>query len=131
LPPETRGVIGARQAITAAGVTVARGNRLLVRALNASYTTTRWRFPTTLPGQIVAADGRTLGRSPSGSYSSSFTLASIGHQLSLTTAQRRDILIDTSQVATGQHVVEIDFHHWITDEIFDFGRLALTITVTG
>lgn len=130
LPPETRGVVGARQLINAAGVTVARGQRLLVRALNASYTTTRWRFPVSLTGQIIAADGRTLGRSPSGAYSSPYTLASIGHQLTLTTAQRRDILIDTSLAATGQHLVEIDFHHWITDEIFDYGRLTLVITVS-
>jgi FtsP/CotA-like multicopper oxidase with cupredoxin domain len=131
-PPEVgqRTLPEARQSIAAAGVTVARGLRLLVRALNASYTTTRWRFPVSLPGQIIAADGRTLGRSPSGAYSSPYTLASIGHQLTLTTAQRRDILIDTSLAATGQHLVEIDFHHWITDEIFDYGRLTLVITVS-
>lgn len=130
IPPEVRGTSGARQNVAGAGATVVRGQRLLIRAVNASYTTTRWRFPTALQGQVIAADGRTLGREPFGRYSSPFTLASIGHQFTFTTAQRWDLLIDTTGATPGQHVVEIDFHQWITDEIFDFGRLSVPIIVT-
>ncbi|MDW7712443.1 MAG: multicopper oxidase domain-containing protein [Deferrisomatales bacterium] len=42
---------------------VPRGQNLLIRALNASYTTTRWTFPEQLRSRarVIAADARTLG----------------------------------------------------------------------
>jgi plastocyanin len=129
LAPVTRSAAG-RQNVAGAGATVTRGGRLLVRAVNAGYCNTRWRFPTVLQGQVVAADGRTLGRSSFGSYSRPFTLAGIGHQFMLTTARRFDVLIETAQAPTGTHLVEVDFHHWITDDIFEFGRLSIPITIT-
>jgi hypothetical protein len=114
--------------LTSVGATTTFGQKLLVRALNASYCTTRWRFPTSLQGTVAAVDGRTLGRSPFGRYSEPYSLSSINHQFQLTTAQRWDILIDTgSATSLGQHVVEIDFHHWYTAERLFTVRLPIQV----
>lgn len=101
--------------IAAAGVSVRQGEKLLVRALCAAYALTLWKFPEILPGDVIAADGRTLGHTPFGRYSSPFTLGSIGHEFLLSTARRRDILIDTAAVPLGRYDVEIEFRHWITN----------------
>lgn len=96
---------------------ITRGQKLLVRTLNASYCTTRWKFPTQLPGQVIAADGRTFGREPFGRYSSPFSLDSIGHQFEFTTARRWDVLLDIPlSVPAGSYFVDIEFYHWITNE---------------
>lgn len=96
---------------------ITRGQKLLIRTLNASYCTTRWTFPAELPGRVIAADGRTFGREPFGRYSSPFTLASIDHRFEFTTARRWDILLDIPVDATpGSYFVEIGFYHWLTNE---------------
>lgn len=113
--------------IAAAGATLTLGQKLLVRALNASYCTTVWKFPTSLQGLVTAQDARTLGRSRFGAYSEPFTLASIGHQFTFTTAQRYDILIDTAGVAPGQHLVEIEFRHWISNLLLRTVRVPINL----
>jgi len=112
--------------VAGAGATLALGQTLLVRALNASYCTVVWKFPTTLQGTVTAKDGRTLGRAPFCSYSQPFSLASVGHQFSLTTAQRWDILIDSAS-RTGQHLVEIEFRHWITNALLRAVRVPINV----
>jgi hypothetical protein len=107
---------------------VQRGQKLLVRTLNASYAHQRWRFPSAVPGQVIAADGRTFGREPFGRYSSPFTLASIGHQFQLSTARRWDVLLDTTGVAVGNYDVEVAFHHWITDALLRTVKLRFVVT---
>jgi hypothetical protein len=93
-----------------------RGGRLLVRTLNASYAHTRWEFPTAFPGQVIAADGRTFGRAPFGSYSSPFTLASLDHKFQLSVARRWNILLDIPANADiGIYEVKCTFFHWVTD----------------
>lgn len=114
--------------IAGAGVSVARGEKLLVRTLNASYCTQRWQFPTVLPGQVIAHDGRTLGREPFGRYSAPFTLASVGHRFELSTARRWDVLIDTSAAPAGRHLVDISYYHWITDVRIQTVRIPIDIT---
>ncbi|MHB1400373.1 MAG: multicopper oxidase domain-containing protein [Trichloromonadaceae bacterium] len=113
--------------IAAAGATLTLGQTLLVRALNASYCTTVWKFPTILQGLVTAQDARTLGRSRFGAYSEPFTLASIGHQFTFTTAQRYDILIDTAGVPPGQHLVEIEFRHWISNTLLRTVRVPVNV----
>jgi hypothetical protein len=115
--------------IAAMGKTVIAGQKLLVRALNASYCTTVWKFPSTLPGTVTATDARTLGRSNNGfgSYSEPIPLASINHEFMLTTARRWDILIDTAGAPLGQHMVEIEFRHWITNNVLRTVRLPITV----
>jgi hypothetical protein len=115
--------------IAAAGATLAVGQRLLVRALNASYCNQVWKFPTTLQGTVTATDGRTHGRSGFGSYSQPFALAGIGHQFILTTARRHDVLIDAATATfIGQHLVEIEFRHWITNALLRTVRVPITVT---
>lgn len=106
---------------------VPRGQKLLVRALNASYTTTRWRFDSRVNGMVTAVDARTLGREPFGRYSRPFSLASINHQFQLTTAQRYDILIDTTGLQAGQYDTEIGFYHWITDNLIQTIRTRFIV----
>ncbi|PKN13657.1 MAG: hypothetical protein CVU69_00330 [Deltaproteobacteria bacterium HGW-Deltaproteobacteria-4] len=115
--------------IVARGKTVVGGQKLLVRALNASYCTTVWKFPETLSGTVTAVDARTLGRSSTGfgSYSEPFSLASINHEFMLTTARRWDILIDTAGSSFGTHMVEIEFRHWITGLVLRTVRLPITV----
>lgn len=114
--------------IAGAGATLRIGQKMLVRALNASYCTTVWKFPTSLQGTVIAQDARTLGRSGFGSYSQPFSLASIGHRFTFTTAQRHDILIDGSTATfTGNHLVEIEFRHWITNQILRTVRVPINV----
>jgi FtsP/CotA-like multicopper oxidase with cupredoxin domain len=115
--------------IAGMGKTVIGGQKLLVRALNASYCTTVWKFPSTLQGTVTAVDARTLGRSSNGfgAYSEPYSLASINHEFTLTTAQRWDILIDTAGASFGQHMVEIEFRHWITGLVLRTVRLPITV----
>lgn len=117
--------------------TIAPGQKLLIRALNASYCTTVWRFPTSIDGWVTAVDARTLGRNSAtdpthrfGKYSHAFRLSDLplvdGHrQFILTTAQRWDILID--QGATGTHEVLVEFRHWLDFE----HRFPLSSTAAG
>lgn len=112
---------------------IAAGQKLLVRALNASYCTTVWRFPNSIDGLVTAVDGRTLGRSGFGDYSHAFRLSDLpldagGYRtFTLTTAQRWDILIDSG--STGVHEVLVEFHHWLDyNTIMQTARLPITIT---
>lgn len=114
--------------IAGAGATLTVGQKMLVRALNASYCTTVWKFPTSLQGTVIAQDARTLGRSGFGSYSQPFSLASISHQFTFTTAQRYDILIDASTATfLGDHLVEIEFRHWITNNLLRTVRVPIKV----
>lgn len=110
---------------------VPRGQNLLIRALNASYTTTRWTFPEALRSRarVVAADARTLGRAPFGRYSSPFFLSELPTPyFQFSTAQRWDILLDTSTLPVGgSYEVEIAYHHWITDERITRVRTQINI----
>jgi hypothetical protein len=66
---------------------------------------------------VIAADARTFGREPFGRYSAPFTLASINHQVELTTARRWDILLDVPvSVPAGSYFVDIEYYHWVTNE---------------
>lgn len=117
--------------INDAGTTLKLNQKLLVRALNASYCVQVWKFPTSLQGQVTAVDARTLGRSNNGfgSYSEPFSLSSINHQFTLTTAQRWDILIDgASATRFGTHVVEIEFRHWITNNLLRTVTLPIVVS---
>lgn len=113
--------------VAAAGRTVTFGQRLLIRLLNASYCTQVWRFPTSLQGTVTAMDGRTLGRTGFGSYSQPFSLASIGHEFTLTTARRWDVLVDTSASSLGTHLVAIEFRHHITNALLRTLRVPVTV----
>jgi FtsP/CotA-like multicopper oxidase with cupredoxin domain len=115
--------------IPAVGATIIAGQKLLVRFLNASYCTQVWKFPTSLSGTVTATDGRTYGRSDNGfgSYSQPYSLASVNHQFTLTTAQRHDVLIDTAGATPGQHLVALEFRHWITHQLLRTVRVPINV----
>lgn len=120
----------ANRLIPGAGATLELGQKLMVRALNASYCNQIWKFPTSLQGSVTAIDGRTLGRSDIGfgAYSHPFSLASINRQFLLTTARRYDVLIDSFS-RTGQHLVEIEFRHWITNALLRTVEVPISVQV--
>ena len=100
---------------------VAPNQTLLIRAVNASYCTTVWRFPVNVNGTVIAVDGRTLGRTGFGDYSQPFRLSDLPldatgqfRQFVLTTAQRWDILLDAAagDVGLGEHLVLVEYRHW-------------------
>ena len=110
---------------------VPRGQNLLIRALNASYTTTRWTFPAALRSRarVIAVDARTLGRAPYGRYSSPYYLSEMDTpHFQLSTAQRWDILLETSGLPIGSsYEVEIGYYHWITNELIKRVRTQINI----
>jgi FtsP/CotA-like multicopper oxidase with cupredoxin domain len=112
---------------TAITPVVRRGQKVLVRTLNASYAQTRWTFPAAIPGKVIAADGRTLGRAPFGQYSTPRDLASMGHQFDLSVARRWDVLLDTTGVPLGNHDVTIGFYHWITGALLREVRTRIIV----
>lgn len=101
------------------------GELVLLRLLNAAYGPISVRVP--MPVEVIAADGHTLGGPKDGRYSWPWTKAP-NDPIFLTTAQRWDMLLDTTHVPAGTYTVEIDFHHWITLETY--GRAETTITVS-
>jgi hypothetical protein len=114
---------------TALTPAVRRGQRLLVRTLNAAYAQTRWTFPAELPGTVIAADGRTFGREPFGRYARPRSLASMGHAFDLSVARRWDVLLDIPADAdVGNHDVRIGFSHWITGDLLRELRVRIVVT---
>lgn len=93
---------------------VTRGEDVLFRILNGSYTVLTVKFPPTMDPEVLAMDGRTFGRAPYMSYSSPFRLSTINRQFTLSTAQRWDVLLDTGNVPAGTHFVEFEYRHWVT-----------------
>lgn len=104
------------------------GEKVLVRALCAAYAQTRWTFPTSLPGTVIATDGRTFGREPFGRYSSPKSLASWGHKFELTTARRYDVLVEVpASAAPGNYDVKVAFLHWITNAVLREVRVRIVV----
>lgn len=97
-----------------------RGQKVLMRIVNGAYYRVRVRFPAALDPEVIAMDGRTLGKNGTCEYSEPFDLSDIGNQFDLTTAQRWDLLVDTN-VPSGTYMIEVEYRHWVT------GVLARTV----
>lgn len=96
---------------------VNRGETLLFRILNGAYTVVTVKFPSALDPEVISMDGRTFGRAPFMSYSSPFRLSTRNNQMTLSTAQRWDLLLDTARVPAGTHFVDIEYRHWRTNDL--------------
>jgi hypothetical protein len=84
-------------------------------------------FPN-IPGQVIAADGRTFGKTPWGKgYSEPFTLASIQNQFQLSVARRWDVLLDTTNVSPGTYHVAVSVYSSVGDHRLVTMRLPITI----
>lgn len=95
------------------------GETLLIRAENASYTTTE--FTLGIDAQVIAMDGYALGVPPYQSYSRPFHLLA-GTPFALTTAMRWDLLV--KPVLAGIYPATIGFRHSVT------GRLLYRATTS-
>lgn len=123
-----------------AAIKANRGQKILIRTLNASYSLLRTTF-SGLEAQIIAVDGHPLNKpwnrwvtikpEPSSPTKSAFVMA---------TASRYDILIDLSSPANankvGTFLVDFQWQHWITRKIHNqrnrkyAGTAKTTITIT-
>ena len=97
--------------------TAQQGQMVLMRILNGAYYRAVIRFPAALNPEVIAMDGRTLGKEGTCQYSSPFRLSTMNNQFELTTARRWDLLIDTASVPPGSYTIEVEYRHWITGEL--------------
>ena len=100
-----------------------RGERVLLRLLNAAYGPTVMTLP--FDAEVINVDGNALGGPKDHRYSRPYTV-SAGQPLELSTAQRYDVLMEPDR--EGVFTVPMDFRHWIRGEVY--GHLETTITVT-
>lgn len=107
--------------------TVTRGETILFRVLNAAYTMVTIRFPSPLNPEVIAMDGRTLGRAPFVQYANPFGLSGLGGEMRLSTAQRWDLLLNTS-VPAGTYSVTIEYRHWVTQALLRTVTVPIVIT---
>lgn len=113
--PQAPGMPARPPGIPADGVSVRAtpGQRVLVRLLNASYTTMRFTLP--LDAEVVAVDGHTLGHGGHGQYSEPFTVPA-GESFVLSTARRWDLLFHN--VPAGTHTASMEFRNWTNDSLY-------------
>lgn len=115
---------------------VQTGQRLLIRFTNAAYGLTSIRL-NGLRSEIIANDGRTLGRAPKDAYSEPIPLAA-GEPWELSTASRVDMLVEPRRpgdfrvdfefekawVGRGEVVTASTWIHVTGDPIIDFFEIA-------
>ena len=100
------------------------GQTILIRLLNAGYTTQEYEFDG-LAHEVIEADGRPLGHTDKNSFSRPFTVPS-NRRFKLTTAMRRGILIRPTK--PGSYPFKVNFRHWISNRVL--GRVETRINVT-
>ncbi len=88
------------------------GQTLLVRLVCASYGLCTYRFEG-LDVEVIAMDGRVLGKSPHTRYSAPFKIPA-GVPFDLTAARRFDLLIRPTRAQVGAHRVLVEFKDHIT-----------------
>ncbi len=96
-----------------AAIFAQRGQRVLLRLLNAGYCTQQYTFG--VPLEVLAMDSRTLGYSGFMRYSQPFQVAA-NTPFTFTTARRWDLLIDTATLGVGNYPVKMEFFDWITGQ---------------
>lgn len=102
-----------------------KGERVLIRLLNASYALLRVRF--TCEAELVGADGRFFGAEP---WVPSTEMLPAGTPFDLAPAQRYAFIVEPKDV--GYYPVFFEYRDWITHRIHDNGRgrLKARIRVT-
>lgn len=102
------------------------GQRILLRMLNASYSTVRYRMP--LPATLVSVDARGLGR-PGSPWSKPVAIPA-NTPTEFTTAQRHDLIV--TPTAPGTYRMRAEFLDWGSRAIQANGAgvLEATIVVT-
>jgi plastocyanin len=98
------------------------GDRVLLRLLNAAYGPVEFRLP--FDAEVIGIDGHALGGPKVGRYSRPFTVPA-GEPFTLSTAQRRDVLVTPDR--RGTFTAEMEVLHWVRGA--PLGRVEGTITV--
>ncbi len=116
-----------------AKIVASPGNKILIRLLNASYSVLQVLFEG-LEVTVISVDGHALNKPWN-----SWMRIPPGQAFHLPTAQRYDILIDTTSPAnagkSGTHKVNFEFQHWVTRQAHNAGdpvyagRSFTTITI--
>ncbi len=122
--PELRANMG-DTVLAAIPVRAQKGQAVIIRLGNASYTTQRITLG--VPSEVIEVDGRTLGRSEKFMrYSRPFTVAP-NTSFTLTIARRWVLLINTATIAAGTYPVTIDYFHWVTGDFLGTAQTEITI----
>ena len=100
-----------------------RGERLLIRLLNAAYGPVEVRLP--FDAECIGMDGHTLGGPKGDRYSRPWTIPA-GQSCELSTAQRWDLLVQPDRVGT--FPVTMDVKHWVQGT--PQGRIETAIIVS-
>lgn len=114
-------------------ITARKGQRILIRMLNASYSVLGVKI-NGIASQLISVDGHAIA-APDRPWSSAFPFKA-GAEIKLATAMRHDVWIDTSSVNPGSYKVEFKFYDWVTKKIHNKGQglyegtAETTITIT-
>ena len=100
-----------------------KGERVLIRLLNASYTRLQVKFG--CPIEVVASDGHSWGRKP---WCPTSVKMPANSTLELVTAQRYDVVVELNE--PGDYPVIMQFRDWITNKIHAQGKGQIITKVT-
>ena len=101
-------------------ITARRGQRILIRLLNASYSVLGVKI-NNLPAEIISVDGHPLV-SPDRPWSSAKVIPA-GREFHVSTAVRHDLWIDTSRASVGSsYKVEFKYYDWVTKRVHNVGQ---------
>jgi len=95
-------------------VTATQGDKVLIRALNASYSVVGISLGG-LQAECVSIDGRTLATSDRPWSRKQFFRQN--QEIIMATAMRHDLYIDTSTVAPGTYTVTFRYYDWVTKKV--------------
>ena len=105
--------------------TVRAGQTLLVRLVCAAYSLNRITL-TGLDAEIIAMDGRALGRTPYAQYSQPLTI-SAGVVFELTPGRRFDLLIKPTANDIGTHKLVVEFRHHISQQTMGIAETFIQV----
>lgn len=123
--PELGAVIRDRRV----AATAQRGQTILIRLLNASYTTNEYTLG--VPAIVIASDGHPFGVPPSNGYSSAFRVAA-NEPFRLTTARRVDLLVKAPAVRR-EIPFTVRFYDWLrgpdspSPRLFHIARTVISV----
>ncbi len=98
-------------------ITATKGQRVLVRLLNASYSVLGVKIG--LPSELISVDGHALV-SPDRPWSRAKPIAA-NEELFMCSASRHDLWIDTTGWAAGHYPVEFNYYDWVTKKVHNVG----------
>lgn len=100
-------------------ITAAKGKRILIRLLNASYSVLGVKF-NNISTKCISIDGHALVSSERPwSKPHAYTA---GQEILLPTANRYDLWIDTTTLSKGTYTVDFTYYDWVTKRMHNAGQ---------